>query len=83
MLVKKLTNVYKNIVPKSSEVYSLANQFRRENADVVGDKLVKNGAGEILMSEDSKQKSWLQHFQRLLNVEFEWDPDHLSDEPPV
>ena len=22
-------------------------------------------------------------FQKLLNVEFDWDPDHLSDEPPV
>ena len=27
-----------NIDPKSSGVYHLANQFRRENADVVGDK---------------------------------------------
>ena len=31
--------VYENIDPKSSEVYRHANQFRRENADVVGDKL--------------------------------------------
>ena len=30
--------VYENIDPKSSEIYCLANQFRRENADVVGDK---------------------------------------------
>ena len=30
--------IYKNIDSKSSEVYRLANQFRRENADVVGDK---------------------------------------------
>ena len=29
----------------SSEVYRLAYQFRRENADVVGDKLVMNDAG--------------------------------------
>ena len=35
------------------------------------------------MSEDSKQKAWLEHYQRLLNVEFDWVPDHLSDEPPV
>ena len=35
------------------------------------------------MSKDSKQKAWLEHYQRLLNVEFDWDPDHLSDEPPV
>ena len=63
--------VYENIDPKSSEVYRLANQFRRENTDVVGDKPVKNDAGEMPMSEDSKQKAWLEHYQRLLNVEFD------------
>ena len=55
--------VYENIDPKSSEVYRLANQFRRENTDVVGDKPVKNDAGEMSMSEDSKQKAWLEHYQ--------------------
>ena len=48
--------VYKNIDPKSSELYRLANQFRKENADVVGDKPVKNDAGEMSMSDDSKQR---------------------------
>ena len=38
----------KNIDPKSSEVYRLDKQPRRENSDVVGDKPVKNDAGEIL-----------------------------------
>ena len=71
--------VYKNIDPKSSELYRLANQFRKENADVVGDKPVKNDAGEMSMSDDSKQKAWLAHYQRLLNAEFDWDPNHLSD----
>ena len=54
--------VYKNIDPKSSELYRLANQFRKENADVVGDKPVKNDAGEMSMSDDSKQKAWLEHY---------------------
>ena len=80
MLVKK---VYENIDPKSSEVYWLANQFRRVNTDVVGDKPMKNDTGEMSISEDSKQKAWLEHYQRLLNVEFDWDPDHLSYQPPV
>ena len=35
------------------------------------------------MSDDSKQKAWLEHYQRLLNAEFDWDPSHLSDESPV
>ena len=46
--------VYENIDPKSSEVYRLANQFRREN-DVLGDKPVKNDAGEMSMSEDKAE----------------------------
>ena len=75
--------VYENIDPKSSEVYRFANQFRSENTDVVGDKPVKNDAGEMSMSKDSKQKAWLEHYQRLLNTEFDWDPDHLSYQPPV
>ena len=75
--------VYENIDPKSSEVYRLANQFRRENTDDVGDKPEKNDAGEMSMSEDSKQTAWLEHYQRLLNVQFDWDPDNLSYQPPV
>ena len=35
------------------------------------------------LSEDPKQKAWLEHYQNLLNVEFDWDPDHLSDKSPV
>ena len=75
--------VYKNIDPKSSELYRLAYQLRKENADVVGDKPVKNDTREMSMSDDSKQKAWLEHCQRLLNAEFDWDPNHLSDESPV
>ena len=75
--------VYKNIDPKSSELYGLANQLRKENADVVGDKPVKNDAGEMSISDDSKQKAWLEYYQRLLKAEFDWDPNHLSDESPV
>ena len=44
---------------------------------------MKNDARVMSMSEDSKQKAWLEHYQRLLNVEFDWDPDHLSYQPPV
>ncbi len=75
--------MFENINPRSSEVYHLAKQMRRENADVVGDKPVKNDAGEMSISDLDKQKAWLEHYERLLNVEFDWDADHLSEEPPV
>ena len=84
MLVKKPTRRSMRIIidPKSSKVYCLANQFKRENADVVGDKLVNNDAGEMSLREDSKHKAWLEHYQRLLNVEFDWDQDNMFDESP-
>ena len=44
---------------------------------------MKKDAGEMSMSKDSKQKAWLEHYQWLLNIEFDWDPDHLSYQPPV
>ena len=44
---------------------------------------MKNDAGEMSMSKDSKQKAWLENYQMLLNVEIDWDPDYLSNEPPV
>ena len=80
LLIKK---AYENIDPKSSEVYHLANQLRGENTDVDGGKLVKNDAGEMSMSKDSKQKAWLEHYRWLLKDEFDCDPEYLSDEPPV
>ena len=57
--------------------------MRKENVDVVGDKPVKNDAREMSMSEEAKQNAWAEHYERLLNVEFDWDPDHLSNEPPL
>ena len=57
--------------------------MRKENVDVVGDKPVKNDAGEMSMSEEAKQNAWAEHYERLLRVEFDWDPDHLSNEPPL
>ena len=30
-----------------------------------------------------KAKGLVRSPQRLLNVDFDWDPDHLSNEPPV
>ena len=82
MLFKKLTRSSRILTPNLQK-YHLANQFKRENADVVGDKPVKNDAGKMSINEDSKQKAWLEHCQRLLNVEFDWDPDHLSYQPAV
>ena len=35
------------------------------------------------MSEETKQNAWAEHNEKLLNVEFDWDPDHLSNKQPL
>ena len=39
---------------------------------------MKNDAGGMSMSKEAKQNAWAEHYERLLNVELEWEPDHLS-----
>ena len=69
VLVKKLTRRSTRILTPSLQKSTPLLTSLEENADVVGDKPVKNGAGEMSMSEDSKQKAWLEHCQKLLSVE--------------
>ena len=69
-------------IGKSSDIFRLTNQMRKENVDV-GDKPVKNDAGEMSMSGEAKQNSWAEHYERLLNIDFDWEPDHLSNEAPL
>ena len=54
--------VYDGIDHKLSDIFRLANQMRKENVDVVGDKPVKNDTGEMSMSKEAKQNAWAEHY---------------------
>ena len=71
------------IDPRSGDVYRLAKQMRRDNQDVMGEKPVKNDAGQLSLDEEAKKKAWREHYESLLNVEFPWNPEDLSEESPV
>ena len=76
--------VYEGIDNIISRPISSASPTRcGKNVDVVGDKPVKNDAGEMSMSEEAKQNVWAENYERLLNVEFDWNPDYLFNEPPL
>ena len=62
MPVKKPTRSTRIFTPNLI-AYRLVNQFRRENADVVCDEPVKSDAGEMSVSEDSKQNAWLASYE--------------------
>ena len=57
--------------------------MRRDNQDVIGEKPVKNDAGRLSLDEEAKKEAWREHYERLLNVEFPWNPEDLSEESPV
>ena len=67
----------------AGDVYRLAKQMRRDNQDVMEEKPVKNDAGLLSLDEESKKEAWKEHYERLLNVEFPWNPEDLSEESPV
>ena len=57
--------VYKGIDHKWSDIFCLANQMRKKNVDVVGDKPVRNDAGAMSLSKEAKQNGWAEHYERL------------------
>ena len=57
--------------------------MRRDNQDVMGQKPVKNDAGQLSLDVEAKKEAWREHYERLLNVEFPWNPEDLSEESPV
>ena len=74
---------FSNISPNGSDIYKLAKQMDRENQDVVGEMCIKDDNGELALTDDKKMKAWVEHYDRLLNVEFDWPQDSLPDVPPV
>ena len=49
----------------------------------MGEKSVKNDAGQLSLDEEAKKEAWREHYERLLNVEFPWNLEDLSEESPV
>ena len=47
------------------------------------EKPVKNDAGQLSLDEEAKKEAWREHYERLFNVEFPWNPEDLSEESPV
>ena len=63
-------------------IYRIVKQTDRSNQDVVGEKCVLNDT-ELSLSDDEKIKDWIEHYSKLLNIEFDWPSDDLVDVPPI
>ena len=51
--------------------------------DVIGDKCVRNYAGELTLSDAHKMNAWVEHHKRLSNVESDWASESLSFVSPI
>ena len=65
------------------DIFKIAKQLRKDNQDVVGDKCVKYDSGNLSFDNEAKQVAWKQHYERLLNEEFSWNPEDLTADPVV
>ena len=48
---------FKQINPRSVEIFRLAKQLRRENQDIIGDKPVRNNESQMSLDVDSKKEA--------------------------
>ena len=44
---------------------------------------VKNDACQLSLDEEAEKEDWKEHYERLLNVDFPWNPDGMSEEIQV
>ena len=51
---------FAHISPNDNEIFHIAKQMDKTNQDVVGEKCMKNDAGELSLSDDQKMKCWVE-----------------------
>ena len=57
--------------------------MRKKNKDIIGEKCIRDNSGKLAYSNEEKKKTWKQHYERLLNVEFPWSEEDLSVADPM
>ena len=75
--------VFENMESHGNDIYRIARQMDSANQDIVGEKCVRNDAGKLALSEDEKMKAWVEHYFKLMNVEFDWPRESLPDVAPT
>ena len=68
---------------KLNHIFQLARKLKNENQDIVGEKCIRDKNGNIAYDDKSKLDTWKQHYEKLLNSEFEWEEDTLPTADPV
>ena len=65
-----------------NQIFKEARRMTNENQDIVGEKCIKDDDGNLAFDDKSKLAAWKCQYEKLLNVEFPWDNNTLSEEQP-
>ena len=60
---------------QKNQLFKQARKMKGENQDIVGDKCVRDDNSKLAIDDQAKLAAWKTHYERLLNVEFDWDSD--------
>ena len=71
------------IISSVHQVFRIGIPMRCRYLDVQCEKHVRNDTGEVCLDDMAKQAVCKEYNERLLNVEFDWDLDSLSEVFPV
>ena len=61
-----------SVKDNKENIFRVSKQMRAENQDVIGEKCIRGVDGNLTLDEASKNLTWKQHYERLLNIEFLW-----------
>ena len=64
---------FSDLKPGMDDIFKIAKQLRKDNQDVTNVSKMTQG----------KKVAWKQHYERLLNEEFSWNPEDLTADPVV
>ena len=53
------------------------------NRDVIGENCIKNDKGDLTITDHEKLFAWQEHYERLLNKEFDWNKKSLALNDPT
>lgn len=57
--------------------------MKKNNKDIVGEKSISGNSGKLAYSDGKRKKTWKKHYKELLNVEFPWWEEDLSEADPI
>ena len=61
-----------SVKDNKENIFRVSKQMRAENQDVIGEKCIRGVDGNLTLDDASKNLTWKQHYERLLNIEFLW-----------